>query len=120
MKKKKKGLKLNGGITYKNISDGYFGGSIGSIAVQKATLTLFMSEGAKSLEMFLLATECGNLKMLGRRGRSLDCQNRHTRVSLLISNRTLSTAVLGNIYKPTEERGFIKVPMGGKLEENAF
>ena len=45
----------DGGITYKNISDGYFGGSIGSIAVAKSDPTLFMSEGAKSpfVEMFL-------------------------------------------------------------------
>ena len=59
----------------------------------------------------------------GKRGRSLDCQNRDiSRVSLLIlKTRTLSMrAVLGNIYKPTEERGVYKSTNGGKVGRKCF
>ena len=109
----------DGGITYKNISDGYFGGSIGSIAVAKSDPNVIYVGGGE-------VTVRGNVSSGYGMWKSEDAgktwsfaglpKSRHIpRIVIDPQNPNIVyAAVLGNIYKPTEERGVYKSTNGGK------
>lgn len=109
----------DGGITYKNISDGYFGGSIGAIAVAKSDPNVIYVGGGE-------VTVRGNVSSGYGMWKSVDAGKTWTAVGLPKSRHIprividpqnpdiVYAAVLGNIYKPTQERGVYKSTNGGK------
>ena len=109
----------NGGETYENISDGYFGGSIGSISVSKSDNNVIYVGGGE-------VTVRGNVSSGYGIWKSLDAgetwifiglpKSRHVPRIVIDPNNSdiVYAAVLGNIYKPTLERGVYKSIDGGQ------
>ena len=109
----------DGGQTYENISDGYFGGSIGSVAVAKSDPNVLYVGGGE-------ATVRGNVSSGYGVWKSEDSgatwkfaglpKSRHIPRIVVDPNdhNIVYAAVLGNIYKPTSERGVYKSTDGGK------
>lgn len=110
---------LDGGRTWSNISDGYFGGSIGAVEVAKSDPNvIYVGGGEKTLRgnvssgYGIWKTENG-----GKTWVSAGLKNsRHVpRIKVHPTDyNTVYAAVLGNIYKPTKERGIYKSTDGGK------
>ncbi|MGB2085640.1 MAG: WD40/YVTN/BNR-like repeat-containing protein [Flavobacteriaceae bacterium] len=109
----------DGGKTYKNISDGYFGGSIGAIAVAKSDPNVIYAGGGE-------VTVRGNVSSGYGVWKSVDAgktwqfaglpKSRHIpRIVIDPQNpEVVYAAVLGNLYKPTSQRGVYKSTDGGK------
>ena len=109
----------DGGQSYENISDGYFGGSIGSVAVSKSDQNVIYVGGGE-------VTLRGNVSSGYGIWKSLDAgktwsfsglpKSRHIpRIVIDPNNHNIVyAAVLGNIYKPTSDRGVYKSKDGGK------
>ncbi|MDB9823932.1 glycosyl hydrolase [Flavobacteriaceae bacterium] len=109
----------DGGKTYVNISDGFFGGSIGSIAVAKSDPNVIYVGGGE-------VTVRGNVSSGYGVWKSEDAgktwqfaglpKSRHIpRIVIDPQNpEIVYAAVLGNIYKPTQDRGVYKSINGGK------
>ena len=109
----------DGGQTYKNISDGYFGGSIGSVSVSKSDPNVIYVGGGE-------VTLRGNVSSGYGLWKSVDAgktwtfsglpKSRHIpRIVIHPDNPdVVYAAVLGNIYKPTSDRGVYKSTNGGK------
>ena len=110
---------LDGGRTWSNISDGYFGGSIGAVEVAKSDPNvIYVGGGEKTLRgnvssgYGIWKTENG-----GKTWVSAGLKNsRHVpRIKIHPTNADIVyAAVLGNIYKPTQDRGIYKSIDGGK------
>ncbi len=109
----------DGGRTWGNISDGYFGGSIGSIEVSKSDPNvIYVGGGEKTIR--------GNVSSGYGVWKSEDAgktwiqsgleKTRHIpRVRIDPNNSDIVYAgVMGNLYKPTQERGVYKSTDGGK------
>jgi len=110
---------LDGGRTWKNISDGYFGGSIGAVEVAKSDPNvIYVGGGEKTLRGNVSSgygvwkTEDGG-KTWQKAGLEKSRHVPRIRVHPTDYN-TVYAAVLGNIYKPTKERGIYKSTDGGK------
>lgn len=108
----------DGGRSWGNISDGFFGGSIGAIEVaQSDPNIIYVGGGEKTLRgnvssgYGIWKTEDGG-KTWTSAGLS---KSRHIpRIKIHPKNpNIIYAAVLGNIYKPTEERGVYKSTDGG-------
>ena len=109
----------DGGKTYENISDGYFGGSIGSVSVSQSDPNVIYVGGGE-------ATLRGNVSSGYGLWKSVDAgktwefsglpKSRHIpRIIIHPENSDIVYAsVLGNIYKPTSDRGVYKSTNGGK------
>ena len=109
----------DGGQSYENISDGYFGGSIGSVAVSKSDNNVIYVGGGE-------VTLRGNVSSGYGIWKSVDAgktwnfsglpKSRHVpRIVIDPNNHNIVyAAVLGNIYKPTSDRGVYKSKDGGK------
>ena len=107
------------GKTYENISDGYFGGSIGAIAIAPSDSNVIYVGGGE-------VTVRGNVSSGNGVWKSLDAgktwtfsglpKSRHIPRIVIDSNNPdiVYAAVLGNIYRPTKERGVYKSVNGGK------
>ncbi len=109
----------DGGRTWGNISDGFFGGSIGAISVSKSDPNvIYVGGGEKTLR--------GNVSSGYGVWKSVDAgktwkasgllKSRHIpRIAIHPTNPDIVyAAVLGNIYKPTQDRGIYKSIDGGK------
>ncbi len=109
----------NGGRTWENISDGFFGGSIGAIEVAKSDPNvMYVGGGEKTIR--------GNVSSGYGIWRTNDAGKTWTSAGLEKSRHvprivthpkdfnTVYAAVLGNVYKPTEDRGVYKSTDGGK------
>ncbi len=109
----------DGGRTWENISDGFFGGSVGSISVSKSDPNvIYVGGGEKTLR--------GNVSSGYGVWKSVDAgktwiqsglpKSRHIpRIAIHPSNPDIVYAgVLGNIYRPTQDRGVYKSIDGGK------
>ncbi|WP_298542427.1 glycosyl hydrolase [uncultured Aquimarina sp.] len=109
----------DGGRSWSNISDGFFGGSVGSISVSKSDPNvIYVGGGEKTLR--------GNVSSGYGVWKSVDAgktwiqsglpKSRHIpRIAIHPSNPDIVYAgVLGNIYKPTQDRGVYKSIDGGK------
>tara|TARA_Y100000996_G_scaffold97834_2_gene70264 strand:- start:2852 stop:5983 length:3132 start_codon:yes stop_codon:yes gene_type:complete len=107
------------GKTYENISDGYFGGSIGSIAIAQNDSNVIYVGGGE-------VTVRGNVSSGNGIWKSVDAgktwvfsglsKSRHIPRIVIDSKNSdiVYAAVLGNIYKPSKERGVYKSVDGGK------
>ncbi|PKV48982.1 photosystem II stability/assembly factor-like uncharacterized protein [Aquimarina sp. MAR_2010_214] len=109
----------DGGRTWKNISDGFFGGSIGAIAISKSDPNvIYVGGGEKTLR--------GNVSSGYGVWKSVDAgktwvqaglpKSRHIpRIAIHPTNPDIVyAAALGNIYKSTQDRGVYKSIDGGK------
>ena len=110
---------LNGGRTWENISDGYFGGSIGSVEVAKSDPNVIYVGGGEKTLRGNVSSGYGIWKTenAGKTWTSAGLKNsRHVpRIRIHPTDHNIVyAAVLGNIYKPTQERGIYKSTDGGK------
>ena len=115
----------DGGKTYKNISDGSFGGSIGSVAVAKSDSNVIYVGGGE-------VTVRGNVSSGYGIWKSEDAgktwafsglpESRHIPRIVIDPNNSdiVYAAVLGNLYKPTIQRGVYKSINGGKTWEKVL
>ena len=107
------------GNTWENISDGYFGGSIGAVAVSESdNNVIYVGEGEETVR--------GNVSSGNGMWKSVDAgktwkeigleESRHIpRVRIHPENPDIVyAAVLGDLYKSTEERGVYKSTDGGE------
>jgi photosystem II stability/assembly factor-like uncharacterized protein len=109
----------NGGRQWENISDGFFGGSIGSIAVSKSDPNVMYVGGGEKTVRGNVSSGYGIWKSedAGKTWTESGLKNsRHVpRIAIHPTNHNIVYAgVLGNIYKPTQERGVYKSTDGGK------
>ncbi len=108
----------NGGQSWENISDGYFGGSIGAVSVSESDPNvIFVGGGEKTLR--------GNVSYGYGVWKSLDAgktwkasgmeESRHiSRIRIHPSNPDIVyAAVIGDIYQPSEMRGVYRSRNGG-------
>lgn len=109
----------DGGREWENISDGYFGGSIGSIAVSKSDPNVIYVGGGEKTVRGNVSSGYGIWKSVDA-GKTWQAsgliKSRHVpRIVIHPTNHNIVYAgVLGNIYKPTQERGVYKSTDGGK------
>lgn len=109
----------DGGREWENISDGYFGGSIGAIAVSKSDPNVIYVGGGEKTVRGNVSSGYGIWKSVDA-GKTWQAsglpQSRHVpRIVIHPTNHNIVYAgVLGNIYKPTQERGVYKSTDGGK------
>ncbi|MEK9565896.1 MAG: glycosyl hydrolase [Flavobacteriaceae bacterium] len=109
----------DGGQTYENISDGFFGGSIGSVAVAASDPNVLYVGGGEVTLRGNVSSGYGLWKSVdaGKTWKFSGLPNsRHIPRIVIHPNNPeiVYAAVLGNIYKPTEERGVYKSIDGGK------
>lgn len=108
----------NGGRAWENISDGFFGGSIGAIAVSKSDKNVIYVGGGEKTVRGNVSSGYGIWKSedAGKTWKSMGLnKSRHvSRIAIHPTNHNIVyAAVLGNIYKPTNERGVYKSVDGG-------
>ncbi len=109
----------NGGRSWENISDGYFGGSIGAVEVAKSDPNVMYVGGGEKTLRGNVSSGYGIWKTenAGKTWTFAGLKNsRHVpRIRIHPTDyNTVYAAVLGNIYKPTKERGIYKSVDGGK------
>ncbi len=108
----------DGGTTYENISDGYFGGSIGSVSVAESDPNVMYVGGGEKTVRGNVSSGYGIYKSVDG-GKSWEFKglpnSRHIpRIRIHPKDENVVyAAVLGNIYKPTSERGIYKSTDGG-------
>ena len=110
---------VDGGVTYENISDGFFGGSIGSVSVSKSDPNVIYVGGGEVTLRGNVSSGYGVWKSVNA-GRTWSFsglpKSRHIPRIVIDpkNNDIVYAAVLGNIYKPTEDRGVYKSVDGGQ------
>ena len=109
----------DGGRTWENISDGFFGGSIGAITVSKSDPNVIYVGGGEKTVRGNVSSGYGIWKSVdaGKTWTEAGLKNsRHVpRIAVDPTNHDVVYAgVLGNIYKPTQDRGVYKSTDGGK------
>lgn len=109
----------DGGRTWGNISDGYFGGSIGAISVSKSDHNVLYAGGGEKTVRGNVSSGYGIWKSVdaGKTWEQAGLEkSRHIpRIAVDQTNHNaVYVGVLGNIYKPTSERGVYKSEDGGK------
>lgn len=110
---------VDGGRSWKNISDGYFGGSIGAVTVAPSDHNVIYVGGGEKTLRGNVSSGYGVWKTedAGKSWTQAGLpQSRHIPRIVVDPNdhNTLYAAVLGNIYKPTTDRGVYKSTDGGK------
>ena len=110
---------IDGGSNWKNITDKYFGGSIGCVAIAPSDNTiLYVGEGENSLrgnvsEGFgIWRTDDG-----GRSWRNLGLKDTRHIIRIIIHPKNpdvVWVAAMGHLFGPNEERGVFKTTDGGK------
>ena len=108
----------NGGRTWKNLSDGFFGGSVGAIEVSTDDPNVIYVGGGETTVRGNVSSGYGVWKTenAGKSWKQMGLENsRHIpRIRVHPKNHNIVyAAVLGNIYKPTQERGVYKSTDGG-------
>lgn len=110
----------DGGNNWRNISDKYFGGSIGSVAVSPSDETvLYAGEGESTLRGNVSEGLGGMWRSDdgGRSWKNIGLQNTRHIVKIVIHPKdpnTVWVAAMGHMFGPNEERGVYKTTDGGK------
>ena len=109
----------DGGRSWENISDGYFGGSIGSIAVAESDPNVIFVGGGEKTVRGNVSYGYGIWKTQngGKTWKSVGLkQSRHvSRIRIDPKNPDIVyAAVMGNLFAPTSERGLYKSIDGGE------
>lgn len=112
----------DGGQTWENISDGYFGGSIGAVAVAESDNNVIYAGGGEVTVRGNVSYGYGMYKSVdaGKTWEHIGLDNsRHIpRIRVHPQNPDLVyAAVMGDLYKPTEERGVYRSKDGGETWE---
>lgn len=115
----------DGGATWENISDGYFGGSVGAVAVSESDNNVIYVGGGEVTVRGNVSYGYGVWKSedAGKTWKQMGLKNaRHIpRIRVHPNNPDLVyAAVLGDIYKPSEERGVYRSKDGGKTWEKVL
>ncbi|AXO80869.1 glycosyl hydrolase [Olleya aquimaris] len=110
---------LDGGRHWDNISDGFFGGSIGSISVSKSDPNVIYVGGGEKTVRGNVSSGYGVFKSVdaGKTWIASGLKNSRHIPRLAIDptdHNIVYAGVLGNIYKPTQDRGVYKSIDGGK------
>ena len=110
----------DGGSNWKNITDKYFGGTIGSVAVAPSDDNIiYVGEGENSMRGNV-AEGLGGIwrsEDAGRTWKNLGLKEGRHIIRIVIHPRdpnTLWVAVMGHLFGPNEERGIFKTTDGGK------
>ena len=116
---------IDGGRSWKNISDGFFGGSIGAVEVAKSDPNVIYVGGGEKTLRGNVSSGYGVWKTedAGKTWKSVGLQkSRHVpRIRIHPNNPDIVyAAVLGNIYKPTKDRGIYKSTDGGITWRNTL
>ncbi|MAP55145.1 glycosyl hydrolase [Altibacter sp.] len=109
----------DGGRHWKNISDGFFGGSIGAIEVANDDPNVIYVGGGEKTVRGNVSSGYGIWKSedAGKTWKLMGLEtSRHVpRIAIHPKDHNIVyAAVLGNIYKPTQDRGVYKSTDGGK------
>ena len=109
----------DGGRSWENISDGYFGGSIGAVEVAQSDHNVIYVGGGEQTVRGNVSSGYGVWKTedAGKTWKSLGLdKSRHiSRMRIHPKDyNTVYAAVMGNLYKPTTERGVYKSTDGGE------
>ncbi len=109
----------DGGRSWGNISDGFFGGSIGAITVSKSDPNVIYVGGGEQTIRGNVSSGYGIWKTVdaGKSWQSMGLPlSRHVpRIAIHPNNPdVVFAAVLGDVYKPTADRGLYKSTDGGK------
>jgi len=109
----------DGGNTWSNISDGFFGGSIGAVSVAESDQNVIYVGGGEKTLRGNMSFGFGMWKSedAGKTWSSIGLKNsRHiSRVRIHPSNPDIAfAAVMGDIFKGSDERGVYKTIDGGK------
>ncbi len=109
----------DGGRTWGNISDGYFGGSIGAVSIAESDNNVIYVGGGEKTLRGNVSSGYGIWKTedAGKTWSSAGLKNsRHVpRIRIHPTDHNIVyAAVLGNIYKSSQERGVYKSVDGGK------
>ncbi len=112
----------DGGQTWTNISDGYFGGSIGAVTVAESNPNTIYVGGGEQTVRGNVSYGSGMWKSIdaGKTWEQIGLENsRHiARVRVHPRNPDLVyAAVMGDLYKDTEERGVYRSKDGGETWE---
>ena len=115
----------DGGRSWENISDGFFGGSIGAVEVAKSDPNVIYVGGGEKTLRGNVSSGYGVWKTedAGKTWKSVGLQkSRHVpRIRIHPNNPDIVyAAVLGNIYKPTKDRGIYKSTDGGITWRNTL
>ena len=110
---------LNGGRTWENISDGYFGGSVGSISVAESDKNVIYVGGGEKTVRGNVSSGYGVWKSVDAgktwKASGLEKSRHISRIRIHPKNPDIVyAAVMGNLYKGTQERGVYKSTDGGK------
>jgi photosystem II stability/assembly factor-like uncharacterized protein len=113
---------VDGGVTWKAVSDGYFGGSIGAVAVSEwDPNVVYVGGGEKTVR--------GNVSHGDGMWKSTDAGQTWTQVGLKDSRHIprvrihprnpdlVYAAVLGHLFGPSQERGIYRTKDGGRTWE---
>ncbi|WP_116127346.1 WD40/YVTN/BNR-like repeat-containing protein [Lewinella sp. IMCC34183] len=115
----------DGGQTWTNISDGYFGGSIGAVAVAESNPNVIYVGGGEE-------TVRGNVSYGSGMWKSIDAGKTWEQIGLPESRHVgririhprdpnvVYVAVMGDLYKDTEERGVYRTTDGGESWERVL
>ena len=109
----------DGGRSWANISDGYFGGSIGAIEVAQDDPNVIYVGGGEKTVRGNVSSGYGIWKSedAGKSWKQMGLEKgRHIpRIAIHPKDHNIVfAAVMGNIYKPTQERGVYKSTDGGE------
>ena len=115
----------DGGQTYENISDGHFGGSIGAVAVSESNPNVIYVGGGEKTVRGNVSSGSGMWKTLdgGKTWRSVGLKNsRHVgRIRIDRDNPDhVLVAVMGDLYRDSEERGVYRTTDGGASWERVL
>lgn len=115
----------NGGVEWDNVSDGFFGGSIGAVAVSEwDPNVIYVGSGEKTVR--------GNVSPGEGVWKSVDAGDSWTRAGLEDSQHisririhpknpeVAYAAVMGHLFGPNEQRGVFRTTNGGKSWENVL
>ena len=110
----------DGGSNWKNISDKYFGGTMGAIAVAPSDESVvYVGEGENSMRGNVAEGLGGIWRSddAGRTWRNLGLKDGRHIIRIVVHPRdpnTVWVAVMGHLFGPNEERGIYKTIDGGK------
>lgn len=109
----------DGGSNWENISDGYFGGSIGAVAVSEYDPNVIYVGGGEVTVRGNVSSGYGMWKSLdaGKTWEEIGLKNSRHIPRIRIHPRNpdiVYAAVLGDLYKSSQERGVYKSEDGGK------
>jgi len=115
----------NGGRSWKNISDGYFGGSIGSIEVSKSDNNVIYVGGGEKTVRGNISIGYGVWKSenAGKtwEQKGLKKTRQISRIRVHPTNHNIVyAAAMGNLFKPNPERGVFKSTDGGNTWKNVL